>query len=112
MPTEPAEADEPAGDEEAPRRRRRRGGRGRRKKTGDEAGESPEPVAGEAAGSETAGEDHTPSTVDAAAGDNAAEQTAEATEEETRHPAVGGVAGAAKARANPVNLRRTTHRTR
>ena len=80
--TEPAEADEPAGDEEAPRRRRRRGGRGRRKKTGDEAGESPEPVAGEAAGSETAGEDHTPSTVDAAAGDKAAEQTAEATEEE------------------------------
>jgi ribonuclease E len=82
VPTEPAEADEPAGDEEAPRRRRRRGGRGRRKKTGDEAGESPEPVAGEAAGSETAGEDHTPSTVDAAAGANAAGQTAEATEEE------------------------------
>ena len=83
VPTEPAEADEPVGDEEAPRRRRRRGGRGRRKKTGDEAGESPEPVAGEDAGSETAGEDHTPSTVDAAAGDKAAEQTAEATEEET-----------------------------
>jgi ribonuclease E len=83
VPTEPAEADEPAGDEEAPRRRRRRGGRGRRKKTGDEAGESPEPVAGEAAGSETAGEDNTPSTVDAAAGDKAAEQTAETTEEET-----------------------------
>ena len=83
VPTEPAEADQPAGDEEAPRRRRRRGGRGRRKKTGDEAGESPEPVAGEAAASETAGEDHTPSTVDAAAGDKAAEQTAEATEEET-----------------------------
>ena len=82
MPTEPAEADEPAGDEEAPRRRRRRGGRGRRKKTGDEAGESLS-VAGEAAGSETAGEDHTPSTVDAAAGDKAAEQTAEATEEES-----------------------------
>jgi ribonuclease E len=83
VPTEPAEADEPAGDEEAPRRRRRRGGRGRRKKIGDEAGESPEPVAGEAAGSETAGEDNTPSTVDAAAGDKAAEQTADATEEET-----------------------------
>jgi ribonuclease E len=83
VPTEPAGADEPAGDEEAPRRRRRRGGRGRRKKTGDEAGESPEPVAGEAAGSETADEDNTPSTVDAAAGDKAAEQTAEATEEET-----------------------------
>jgi ribonuclease E len=83
VPTEPAEADEPAGDEEAPRRRRRRGGRGRRKTIGDEAGESPEPVAGEAAGSETAGEDNTPSTVDAAAGDKAAEQTADATEEET-----------------------------
>jgi ribonuclease E len=83
VPTEPAEADEPAGDEEAPRRRRRRGGRGRRKKIGDEAGEFPEPVAGEAAGSETAGEDNTPSTVDAAAGDKAAEQTADATEEET-----------------------------
>ncbi|HET6754970.1 MAG TPA: Rne/Rng family ribonuclease [Jiangellaceae bacterium] len=83
VPTEPAEADEPAGDEEAPRRRRRRGGRGRRKKIGDEAGESPEPVAGEAAGSETAGEDNTPSTVDAAAGDKAAAQTADATEEET-----------------------------
>ncbi|HET6729376.1 MAG TPA: ribonuclease E/G, partial [Jiangellaceae bacterium] len=82
-PAEPAEADEPAGDEEAPRRRRRRGGRGRRKKTGDEASESPERVAGEDSGSETAGEDDTPSTVDAAAGDKAVEQTAEATEEET-----------------------------
>jgi ribonuclease E len=71
------------GEGEALGRRRRRGGRGRRKKIGDEAGESPEPVAGEAAGSETAGEDNTPSTVDAAAGDKAAEQTADATEEET-----------------------------
>jgi ribonuclease E len=83
VPTEPAEADEPAGDEEAPRRRRRRGGRGRRKKIGDEAGESAEPVAVEDAGSVTAGEDNTPSTVDLAAGDKATEQTAEATEEET-----------------------------
>ncbi len=82
--TEQVEAAEPGEDEEAPRRRRRRGGRGRRKKSSDQAGESQE---SDDAGSEKTGQDEKPAPADAADGDSAAENGAEATDGETEEDA-------------------------